>query len=140
MKDTAKAFWDKSAENRIVSEDAIAKGHLNAAASRYYYALYLAIKALFEERLIPVPDQIRSGSGYVRNRFPDRWPKPTLHERAQVEIPGYKQNVERIMEDAWDLRVIADYKDVGVEPYEINTLKEDADGLFQVICNAINDK
>jgi uncharacterized protein (UPF0332 family) len=54
MEGSALDFWKKSQENLTVSQNARDSGHLNAAASRYYYALVLAGLALFARKKIPV--------------------------------------------------------------------------------------
>ena len=54
MEGTALDYWKKSQENFTVSQNARDSGHLNAAASRYYYALVLAGLALFAWKKIPI--------------------------------------------------------------------------------------
>ena len=127
------AFWQKCDENRKVSDLAQDNGYLNAAASRYYYALFLGFNSLFEKKGIPIPDKI-SVKGELRNN-PNKgtWPRKELHEQARLMFPDYKIDIEELLWIAFRLRVRADYKAIPVSNYEIDELKIKADELFKVM-------
>lgn len=126
------SFWGKSIENRDLSDIALNQGKLNAAASRYYYALYLAFFALFERKGIPVPKDITVGSQMRANPHPTTWPKKELHEEAQMAIK-YKCHVRRLLNETWECRVKGDYSDVSVESRELDAIRFQADDLFSLI-------
>jgi len=132
----ASGFWKKSIENRIVSQQASQKQHYNAAASRYYYALYQAAFAFLEVKKIPVPDKILRQKRWVKNKNPDTWPHRELSENIDGLFIG--SGFQRIMKNAWDLRIKGDYKDTPVEPDEYALITGKADRLFEVIRNEID--
>ncbi len=132
MDQRTKAYWNKSVENRSVSEHAFENGQFNAAASRYYYALRLAINALFEERGVPIPKKLWRREKWVENNK-KYWPWQELHVQASKELQSYSNNIMKLLKRAWKLRVRGDYKDIHVEEKSIDLLKRDLDRLFEVI-------
>ena len=146
MADGEKAinFLKKSTENRSVSMHARENEQLNASASRYYYALRQALVALFEKRGLPVPkdfpvfDRITRKTEMKQNPFPDQWHRISLHNEAPRRLRKYPGDLKRILEDAWELRLKGDYKELDVAPTELNCLISDADVIFTLIEGEIN--
>ena len=127
------AFWSKCLENRAVSEYAYNNGHLNAAASRYYYALFLGFCSLFEKKGIPVPEYIYRDGKSRKNPYLGTWPKRELHKQAKSMIQGYKYNIEYLLQDAFILRVRADYESMPVKDKEIESIREKTEEIFKMI-------
>jgi hypothetical protein len=125
-----KSFWSKSVENRDLCDQALSQCKLNAAASRYYYALYLAFFALFERKGIPVPVKIFRDGLWKNNPTPSSWPKKELHNEADIAIG---KGVRQLLWDAWNCRLKGDYSDISVESREINAIRIQADTLFSQI-------
>ncbi|MCD6217242.1 hypothetical protein J7L05_05210 [bacterium] len=136
----AKIYWKKSAENLAVSRVSFQNNHYNAAASRYYYALYQAFFALFEFRGISVNKERQTREGMKPNPNPNVWTKNELHNQAKIEIKDYKFNVHRILKKAAEKRVKGDYKDMDVEFRELEDIQRRADGVFLIIDKEINKK
>ncbi|MCD6218671.1 hypothetical protein J7L05_12570 [bacterium] len=127
------AFWKKSVENKEMSDLALTEQMFNVAASRYYYALRFAFNALLEKKQVIVPDRINRNGMARPNPNPGTWPRPEMHWQANRAIQDYPVSVDRLLKRAWKLRVLGDYSPTPVEQHQIEHLKNDADGLFQLI-------
>ncbi|HEX9746469.1 MAG TPA: HEPN domain-containing protein [bacterium] len=122
----------KSEENLKVCNDSIKGGHYNAAASRYYYALRLAVQALFEVRNIPVPWITKYNGKKVQE-----WTHPQLFRMAAVEIAIEGKNTRQLLERAGRYRIKADYEQIPVLESEITDLVRQSIEIFQVISDEL---
>lgn len=132
------AFWQKSKENLAVHDSAYGNKQYNAAASRYYYALWLAMRAYLEAKEIEPPALIKVGGKEVKNKLPpDRWPRKELHKKAGKALGGIFKNVKNIMENAFTLRLQADYDHTDVTKPHLDLLLNISHGLLGILQNEI---
>ena len=131
-------YWKKSCENHEAAETSYAKKHFNAAASRYYYALYQGFFALFEKRGVSPPTHIRIGTDIVPNRDKGTWPKEELKVRASFELSDFKPKVRDILRKALTFRTKGDYKDTPVEERQLSSIHSDINRLFEVLDKIIH--
>jgi uncharacterized protein (UPF0332 family) len=117
------AYWQKSRENLDVSDHAQSNGKFNAAASRYYYALIFAARALIVKR-----------NKYDKKRI--------IHTEFIEYISGefgkdYPE-MKEIFSEARELRVKGDYSDLPVREPEIEGLLKKAGVLLNEVEGEIN--
>lgn len=135
--DKVKVYWDKSVENRQVSDTAYQNQQFNASASRYYYALYHGFWALFEKNGISVPREIWRRGGWIQNPY-NSWPKPELKRKADEIWSLANVDLEDIISRSERLRIKGDYDPIPVEYRELKSLKLRADIVFEEIDKKIN--
>ena len=132
--DKADILWKKSQENREVSKYAY-KRHINACASRYNYALRLAVDALLVKCRRSAPDTIMRGTKESPNPYTlgSCWPRDALHDEAQDLVQHERFNVKELLEDAWDWRKTADYHHVVVDKELFKQTMVDSEWIFDRI-------
>jgi uncharacterized protein (UPF0332 family) len=135
--DKVKIYWEKSVENRQVSDHAFTNQQFNASASRYYYALYHGFWSLFEKNGIGVPKDVIVGERLIPNRYKS-WPKEALRDKAVEIWTRADINLERFLNYSKRLREKGDYDDVSVEERELKSLRTDADKIFEELNKQIN--
>ena len=93
----------KAQENFICASYAADKGRLNVAASRFYYAIFLAVKE------------------YVQLKEPDVAPEDLEHGRIPFKLAQYanKRGSTTLMVGFYKLRRQADYDRISVREEEI---------------------
>lgn len=129
-----KRFWKKSIENRVVCEQAIKDGHINVAASRYYYALRLAFRAFFIKKSVIGIMKSDAVTG-IRSEV---WRHEYLINKAELHFEQYKADIKNILLDAKDQREIGDYDGMPVDPKRLKFIQSHADEVFEVIYEKIN--
>ncbi len=117
------AYWLKSCENLYVSNIAKSNGKFNAAASRYYYALIFAARALCVKR-----------KKYDKKRIIHQEFIDYISGEFSKDYPGMK----KIFSDARELRVKGDYSDLPVREPEIEGLLKKAGNLLNDVEGEIN--
>jgi len=125
-----KIYWEKSVENRQVSDTAFVNNQFNASASRYYYALYHGLWAFLENKGITIPADLSRGGNLIKNRHPDTWPKPELLIEAAKQLSTEVPNLEPLMRSAERARVKGDYEPFPVEERDLKNLRKNADIIF----------
>lgn len=121
--DRVMAYWLKSRENLDVSVLARSNRQFNAAASRYYYALIFAARALIVKRNKHDIKRIYHSEfiEYISGEFSKDYPE-----------------MKKIFSDARELRVKGDYSDLPVREPEIEGLLKKAGDLLNDVEGEIN--
>ncbi len=128
----SKNLWRKSIENRRVCRLAISNGHYNAAASRYYYALRLAVHALFKQKQIHGQRAMdRSG------QMVEKWRHNALIAKVDQLFGSKISGIKEILDMALELREKGDYEPFPVAQPRLEVLKRLSRGVFRRILNEI---
>jgi len=131
MQPDVSKFWDRSVENLHVTLLASKGRHFNAAASRYYYAMRLAIHALFKNSSIEGARISRGGNQI------EHWTHPALINRAEEVLKTKLPNIRNILEMAKELREKGDYEPFPVTGPRIRSLRTRSLRLFRTILDEI---
>ena len=126
MNGKVEAYWEKSKENLAVYGFARSRGHWNAAASRYYYALLLAALALLEKH---------------KEDYSTRGNRHFLHlaiEKCLRTSGHVLDNVTRFLKESLDLRAKADYEDLPVEEHELKRVRNNCVFIWRSISKELN--
>ncbi len=126
-------FWKKSIENRKVCLLAMRYCHFNAAANRYYYALYLAIRAFFMKKNIKGKKRKDKEHGL----YYEEWKHGDLIRRAGIHLDSTIVDIKNILDDAKEQREIGDYEQRPVSENRLKSVRRRAKKVFKVILNAI---
>ncbi|MBI3969733.1 MAG: HEPN domain-containing protein [Chloroflexi bacterium] len=117
-------YLAKSRQNLTVADTARAAGHLDAAASRAYYAAFqAAVAALWEEGIRPPRDQAGTLSHAV---VQSEWSGRLVYRRKL-----YPPELRTVLHRLYDLRVRADYQVVSVTDRQARTACNDSRTLVE---------
>jgi uncharacterized protein (UPF0332 family) len=131
MQPDAAKFWDKSVENRRVSDNAFDEGCFNASASRYYYAMRQAVHALFKRSGIEGEWIVKGGQRI------EHWRHETLIETVAERFGSLLPRITNILETAKELREKGDYEPFPVAGHRIKSLRNRSKEVFGRILNEI---
>lgn len=102
MKPESESLFAKSKENFGLALDLKSMGKYNAAANRFYYSIFQAVKAYAVEKgKMSVEESAR------------------VHPKAKQIAKDEDESYFDIMDDAYDMRTKADYLAENVELYEL---------------------
>ena len=109
MTDESKRYLDKADHALVVAEDLMAQGHLPDAASKIYYAMFYATKALLTAEGIDVVKHsaVESAFGYhfaKTGRIDAKYHKMLMNARKIREVADYDID-EEIIEPVASLRI-----------------------------------
>jgi len=121
-----RVLWKKSGENFDVSRRACKDGKFNAAASRFYYGMVFAARALLLERKgIDIGDDIL-------------WPG---HDRfirmASERLSNFDEDLRDLLYEAFELRIRGDYEYDSVIREDIDMLEKESADFLAVIQDEI---
>ena len=102
MKPESESLFAKSKENFGLALDLKSMGKYNAAANRFYYSIFQAVKAYAVEK----------GKMSVKE-------SARVHPKAKQIAKDEDESYFDIMDDAYELRTKADYLAENVEQYEL---------------------
>jgi uncharacterized protein (UPF0332 family) len=124
-----RALWLKSGENFDVSRRASKDGKFNAAASRFYYGMVFAARALLLERDVDTSGRI------------EEWHKKLI-DKVGIYLADVDEDIgeslRELLEQARGLRVKGDYDYLPVKPRELAILTGVTNKFLAVIENEIN--
>ncbi|MCX6647180.1 MAG: hypothetical protein NTY09_12610 [bacterium] len=123
----------KCKENLCICQVAKLKGYNNAAASRYYYALRLAIIAYFKQKEIRGETTSDRSTGLLTEKYRHDFLIDKADEYLKEDIP----QIKNILFEAKKQREIGDYEDFPVDPTRFKIFQKKSKGIFRLILNGI---
>jgi len=132
MEPSVRNLWNKSLENLEVCRLARGEGHFNAAASRYYYAMRMAVHALFKKKGIEGEWKTASG-GYRVEEWKHRRMIDVAGERFSQVLPG----IARFLGTTRELRERADYEPLPIGEHQLQPFIRMSKRIFRGIFDEI---